>query len=203
MSEPLSDKTEYTREEYLAIEDQADYKSEYHQGEIFAMAGGSRNHSVICVNVIRRLSEAVDDKDCIVFDGNMKLDIHKANAILYPDSMVVCGEVEFYQNRTDAVGNPSLIVEVISPSTESFDRGKKFQLYRGIPSFQEYLLISQYSPTVERFVKQAENRWLYSVSNGLDGRVAIQSVGCELSLDHIYRKVAFDDANKNHRPPQR
>ena len=203
MSEPLPDKTEYTREEYLAIEDRADYKSEYHQGEIFAMAGGSRNHSVICVNVIRRLSEAVDDKDCIVFDGNMKLDIREADAILYPDSMVVCGDVEFYQNRTDAVGNPALIVEVISPSTESFDRGKKFQLYRLIPSFREYLLISQDSPTVERFFKQAENRWLYSVSNGVDGSVTVQSVGGELSLNHIYRKVAFDDANGNHPPKQR
>jgi Uma2 family endonuclease len=140
MSEPLPDETEYTREEYLALEDQADYKSEYHQGEIFAMAGGSRNHSVICVNVIRRLSEAVDDKDRIVFDGNMKLDIHKAHAILYPDAMVVCGAVEFYQNRTDAVRNPALIVEVISPSTESFDRGKKFRalpahpIVSGIPA---------------------------------------------------------------------
>lgn len=203
MSEPLPDKTEYTREEYLAIEDQADYKSEYCQGEIFAMAGGSRNHSVICVNVIRRLSEAVDDKDCLVFDGNMKLDIREADVILYPDSMVVCGEAEFYENRTDAVRNPTLIVEVISPSTESFDRGKKFQLYQRIPSFQEYLLISQDSPTVERFFKHAENSWLYSVINGLDGSVVIQSIDCELTLDHIYRKVLFDDANGNRRPKKR
>lgn len=192
MTDPLLNKTHYTRQEYLEIEDQAQIRSQYHQGEIFAMAGGSRNHSVICVNVIRRLSEAVDDKDCLVFDGNMKLDIPKADAILYPDSMAVCGDIEFPENRTDIVQNPVLIVEVLSPGTESFDRGKKFEMYRTIPSFQEYLLISQTSPMVEQFCKQAKkNRWLYAAINGLDNRLAIESLQCELTLDHVYQKVAF------------
>ncbi len=192
MSDPLARKTGYSREEYLDIEEGADHRCEYYGGEIFSMAGGSRNHSAICVNLIRRLSEAVDDRDCFVFDGNMKLDIAAASAFVYPDVMVVCGDIDFYENRTDVVRNPILIIEVLSPGTESFDRGKKFGFYRKIPSLREYLLVSQEEPILERFFRQEDHRWLYDAVTGLDGTVSVESIRYALSMKDLYHKVELE-----------
>lgn len=134
MGEPAEQKTYFTREEYLAFEDRANYKSEFYNGEIFAMAGGSRNHSVICLNLNWGIRNAVTDKDCMGFDSNMKLDIAAHNLFVYPYLMVVCGEIGFSENRTDIITNPVLIIEVLSPSTEKFDRGDKFAYYRSLPA---------------------------------------------------------------------
>jgi Uma2 family endonuclease len=199
MSEPAAQKTYYTREEYLMLEDQAEYKSEYYNGEIFAMAGGSRNHSVICFNLNRRTGEAIDNKDCVGFDSNMKLDIPKANLFIYPDVMVVCGEIEFSENRNDILQNPVLVIEVLSPKTESFDRGKKFGYYRTVPSIQEYVLVSQAEPVVEVFYKQDEKTWQYTVVKGLDETVVFQTLQCEIALKDIYQKVAWEEAPEGQR----
>ncbi|MDM8550621.1 Uma2 family endonuclease [Desulfobacterales bacterium HSG2] len=189
MGEPAEQKTCFTREEYLALEDRANYKSEFYDGEIFALAGGIRNHSVICLNLNWGIRNGVADKDCVGFDSNMKLDIAEHNLFVYPDAMVVCGEIGFSENRTDIVTNPVLIIEVISPSTEKFDRGDKFAYYRSLPSLREYVLISQNEPMVEVYYKQDEKTWIYTVSKGLEESVRFQTIDYEMSLKDIYQKV--------------
>jgi len=180
MNQPLPKKTYYTKEEYLEIEEQSEFKSEYFDGEIFAMAGGTPAHSAICVNLIRRVAEAIDQKDCIAFDSNLKLEIERADSYVYPDVMVVCGPVELVQNRNDTVKNPLLIIEVLSPGTESFDRGKKFRYYMTLPSFKEYILVSQEKPRVEVYFRQNEKNWTYSPVEGLDETVRLQSLETQL-----------------------
>jgi Uma2 family endonuclease len=173
------------------MEDAAETKHEFFDGEVFAMAGGSKHHSIICVNVMWGLRGAVTDKDCIAFDGNMKLDIPKENAFVYPDGMVVCGEVEFFEDRNDIITNPMLVIEVLSPATQAFDRGKKFKYYRSMPSLQEYVLISQEEPLVESYFRQDGKTWLYTVVRGIDDRLVLSSLEHDIGLKEIYRKVDF------------
>ncbi len=189
MSEAVAQEKYYSKEEYLAFEEQAEYKSEYYDGGIFAMAGGSRNHSVICVNLNRRTAEALDEKDCIVLESNMKLDIAKYNLFVYPDAMIVCGEIEFLDNRTDVIKNPVLVIEVLSPSTETFDRVKKFAYYQSVPSIQEYVLILQREPKVEVYYKQDEKTWMYTFAEGLGDTILFRTLEHTLSLKDIYQKV--------------
>jgi len=189
MGQTAEQKTYYTREEYLTFEDEADYKSCYYDGEILAMAGGSRNHSVICLNMNWGIREAIADKNCVGFDSNMKLDISRHNLFLYPDVMVVCGDIEFSGNRTDIIRNPVLIVEVLSPGTEDFDREDKFAYYQTLPSLREYVLVSQDEPMVETYYRQDGKSWLHTVSKGPEASVIFRTLGYEFSLEDIYRKV--------------
>lgn len=189
MAEPLLQKQYYTKDEYLEMEAAAPYKSEYYGGEIFAMAGGTPAHSLICVNLIRRIAEAVDNKNCRCFESNMKLDIPAADAFVYPDIMAVCGEIRFAENTRDTITNPVLIVEVLSPGTESFDRGKKFEYYRSIPSLKEYVLVSQEKQIVEVYFRQEGGSWLYTVAEGTDKTVFLNSVEYEIALKDVYHKV--------------
>ncbi len=167
-------------------------KSEFYDGEIIAMAGGSRNHSVICLNLNWGIRNAVADKDCVGFDSNMKLDIAEHNLFVYPDVMVVCGEIEFSEGRTDIIRNPVLIIEVLSPGTEGFDRGDKFAYYRSLPSLREYVLVSQNESMIEIYHKQDENKWLYSISKSLETSVFLQTIQHELSLKDIYHKADWE-----------
>ncbi|MDM8535422.1 Uma2 family endonuclease [Desulfobacterales bacterium HSG17] len=189
MGKALIKKSYYTGEEYLALEQEADSKSEFYNGELFAMAGGSRNHSVICVNMLWGIREAVASKNCTAFDSNMKLDIPKENSFVYPDAMVVCGDIEFSGDRTDIIKNPLLIIEILSTGTQAFDRGDKFKFYRSIPSFQEYILISQDEPMVETYYKQDPKTWIYTIVKGLDEMVLLRALEYELSMKDIYQKT--------------
>lgn len=191
MAEALNQTKRYSRNEYLSMEDDAETKTEFFDGEIFAMAGGSKHHSIICVNVMWGLREAVMDKDCMAFDSNMKLDIPMENAFVYPDGMVVCGDVDFFEGRNDIITNPLLVVEVLSPATQAFDRGEKFKYYRSIQSLKEYLLISQEESLIESYFRQDGKTWLYTVVRGLDDRLVLSSLGHEIELNEIYRKVSF------------
>ncbi len=192
MGEALAKKLFYSKEEYLKMEAAADYKSEYYNGEIFAMSGGSLNHSKICFNLNRRVGEAIDNKDCHGFESNMKLAIAKVNSYVYPDLMVVCGDVELAENTSDVITNPVLIIEVLSPSTESFDRGLKFEYYRTIPSLKEYVIISQDKPKTESFFKQTDTIWQYTVTEGLNKTLVFQSLDYEIALQEIYHKIRID-----------
>ncbi len=183
----------WSKEEYLKLEASNAYRSEYHKGDIFAMAGGSYKHSAICSNLHRRIGNLLNGKDCISFDGNLKLSIPEHNAFVYPDMMVVCGKIEFYENQNDIIQNPVLIVEVLSPSTESFDRGGKFEYYRSLASLTEYVLISQKSPIVETYYRQSEKNWLYSVVKGLEENLVLQSLSIGIALTEIYQKVEHSD----------
>jgi len=189
MGDALPKKQYYTKEEYLEMEAAADFKSEYYQGEIFAMSGGSLDHSTICFNLNRRVGEAIDPEKCRGFESNMKLEIAAADSYVYPDVMVVCGEVEVAENTTDVIKNPMLIIEVLSPGTESFDRGLKFEYYRMIPSLKEYVLVSQNKPKVETYFRQKENIWTYTVVEGLDKTLMFQSLEYEIALKEIYLTV--------------
>ncbi len=190
MGEPAQ-KAYYTKEEYLEMESAAEYKSEYYNGEIFAMAGGSPSHSIICVNLIRRIAESVENKDCTLFESNMKLEL--ADAYVYPDLTVVCGDINLSENKSDIITNPVLIIEVLSPGTESFDRGRKFEYYRMIKSLKEYVLVSQENVMIESFYKQNENSWLYTVAKGLEETIFIRAVDYELDLKDVYYKVPLSE----------
>lgn len=183
------EKLNYPKEEYLMMEEAADYKSEFYNGEIFAMAGGSPNRSIICFKLYRRIAEAIDNKDCIGFDSNMKLEISQADSYVYPDVTVICGDIEFSENRRDIIRNPVLIIEVLSPATQAFDRGKKFEYYRMVPSVQEYVSVSQEQPMIEVFYRQDEKTWLYSVFKGLDESVFLRTVDYKILIKDVYRKV--------------
>jgi Uma2 family endonuclease len=188
MADP-KEKLNYSKEEYLMMEEEAEYKSEFYNGEIFAMAGGSLNHSIICFNLYHQIAQAITDKDCIGFDSNMKLEISEANAYLYPDVTVVCGDVELSDGRTDIIRNPVLVVEVLSPGTQSYDRGKKFEYYRMVGSIQEYVLVSQEQAMIEIFYRQDEKTWLYSVVKGLDETVFLRTIDYRIPLKDVYRKA--------------
>ncbi len=189
MAEALAKKLYYSKEEYLEMEAAAAYKSEYYQGEIFAMSGGTRKHSIICINLYRTISEATYHNDCVLFESNMKLEIAEADAYVYPDVMVVCGDAEAAENTPDPISNPILVIEVLSPGTESFDRGLKFEYYKTVPTLKEYVLVSQSKPKIEVFFRGNENLWTYTIVEGLDKTVFLQSLDYEIALKEIYHKL--------------
>ena len=178
-------------EEYLEIERNEGIKYEFHDGEIFAMAGGTNRHSRICKNVCREIDNALIKKggDCDAFSSETKLFIPSLNKTLYPDAMVICkpfnqNEIEHYMT------NPVIIVEVISDSTEAYDRGDKFAYYRKIPTLKEYVLINQKTAKVE-VSKKVSDLWLTRYSSGLDKKLKIESLDVEIDLSEIYLGVEF------------
>lgn len=183
----------YTKEEYLALEEQAEYKSEYYDGEIFAMAGGTRKHSEICLNVSWGVREAIANKDCFGYESNMKLDIPRYNLIVYPDAMVACGKVEFLDEKETILKNPMLVIVVSSASTEHLDRFRNFTYYQSVPSIQEYVLISQTEPKVEAYYKQSEKNWLYTIAEGLEDTITFRTLEYEIALKDLYQKVTWED----------
>ena len=182
----------YMRDEYLRLEEQAERKSEYYNGELFAMSGGSFNHSVICVNWLWKLRDALTNTPCVVFDSNMKVEISRRSTFLYPDVMAVCGKPEFVEGCTDILKNPIMIIEVLSPGTEGFDRIKKFAYYQTLPSLREYVLAAQDEARVETYQKQTEQSWIYTVAEGLDAVISLRSLGVECSLREIYHKTIWE-----------
>jgi Uma2 family endonuclease len=181
----------FTPAEYLAIERSATERSEYVDGEIVAMSGASREHSLIASNTIRELSLQLKRRPCEVHANDLRVFIPAAHLYTYPDVLAFCGEARFEDTLCDTLLNPTVIIEVLSPSTEAYDRGKKFELYRSIPSFREYLLVAQDEPRVEQFTLQAEGRWIFTATAGLDGTVTLSSIACELAMTEIYDKVVF------------
>lgn len=180
----------YSPEEYLTLEAAAEFRSEYYNGQIYPMAGASPNHNRIAGNVHSVLNTALPD-DHDVFISDMRLWIPRAGLYTYPDVMVVAGALEFAEGRNDTVTNPLLIVEVLSESTKNYDRGEKFEFYRSLSSFQEYLLIDQYKTHVELFSKTTGHQWLLSDFEEMNATIVLSSVSLEISLESIYKKVAF------------
>ena len=179
-----------TPEQYLALERQAETKSEYFAGEIFAMAGASPEHSLISSNVLGDLWSQLREGPCTVYNSDMKVRSTQEH-YAYPDVTVVCGEAQFGGEEREVLLNPTLIVEVLSPSTEAWDRGGKFEQYRQRESLQEYVLIAQDRPHVERYARQADGQWLLTEVNGLEAVLALPSIGGEFALAEVYRKVTF------------
>ncbi len=186
----------YTPEEYLALEEEADYKNEYYQGEIFAMSGASVNHNRIARNVVTVLGIAFETGSCEIFIGDVRLLVKKNGLYTYPDVMIVCGELEFAEGRDDTITNPIVIVEVLSKSTEGYDRGAKFELYRALPTLQDYVLVDQYKVHVEYFHKLDDGRWILQEFNQLEDTLPIESINYEIPLNRIYQKVDWEQVNQ-------
>ncbi|MEH2209187.1 Uma2 family endonuclease [Nostoc sp.] len=182
----------YTPEEYLELEEAADYKSEYIDGQIIPMAGGTINHNRIAGNFYAVLNFAFRQEEYEVFNSDMRLWIHQRRIYTYPDVTVIAGEPEFFNNRTDIITNPQVIVEVLSKSTKNYDREDKFQAYRTISTFQEYLLIDQTRIHVDQFSKTGKKQWTLREYDEEDEAIALVTVPFEISLQDLYNKVRFE-----------
>jgi Uma2 family endonuclease len=181
----------YSPEEYLRLEREANYKSEYFQGEIFAMAGASFNHNIINENCSVLIGSYLKKKPCQSFSRDMKLHIPANTLYTYPDLMVVCGDKKFLDDGKDVILNPVIIIEILSKSTEAYDRGEKFALYRSIPSLREYVLISSTSIRAEVMRKENDlGLWfLASEADSLEGSIEIKNIELTLSLSDIYEET--------------
>ena len=175
---------------YLALERAAEFKSEYIDGDIIGMAGGSRAHSLIAGNVLVALRAALRGRPCEVHGSDLRVGIAESSVYTYPDVSVVCGEPIFEDAAEDTLLNPVVLVEVLSPTTEAYDRGLKFARYRLLPSLQEYLLVAQDRPSVEWY-SRGEAGWLLRQADGLDAVVELPSLGCTLALAEIFAKVGL------------
>ena len=188
-----------TPQEYLIRERQASIKSEFYQGEIFAMGGGSANHSLIAANFVREAGNALRDKPCIVFNSDLRVQVQSTGLYTYPDATIGCGELLFDDDHRDTLLNPTVIVEVLSDSTEKYDRGKKSNHYRQIASLKELILIAQDRSHVERFTRQPNGDWLFHEQKELTADFELKSLGISIAISELYRGVKFepieDDVN--------
>ncbi len=183
-------------EEYLALERQAEFKSEYFDGVMYAMSGASLNHNKIVANVIGELVQQLRGRPCSALPSDIKVRMPDSRKFFYPDVSVVCGEPQFHNERTDVILNPILIIEVLSESTEAFDRGGKFQAYQRLESLQEYILLSQNKPVVEQYVRQSEVVWKYTAAIGLESSLSLPSIECTLNLSNVYDKVTETETDE-------
>ena len=184
----LSTKT-YSPEEYLELETAAEYRSEYHDGQIIPMAGAKPNHNQLAINLTSAINYNLRQKPYRVFMSDLRLWIPDCLLYTYPDVMVVQTPLVFAENRQDTIVNPLMIAEILSDSTEKYDRGEKFRMYRTISGFQEYLLISQTAMQVEKFTKNNSNQWVLSEYAGQDTVITFDSFEFEIRLDELYSRV--------------
>jgi Uma2 family endonuclease len=181
----------FTPAEYLTLERTSAYRSEYFQGEIFAMAGGTPRHSLIQTNLTGELRQALKGNSCTTYNSNLRILVDQTGLYTYPDASIVCGPLEIAEGQPDVVLNPTVLFEVLSVSTEAYDRGQKFGNYRQIESLREYVLVSQKEILVERFQRNSDNSWTLTESRGIDSQMALTSVGITIPLMEIYDKVDF------------
>jgi Uma2 family endonuclease len=185
---PSQAKTRLTVEEYLALERQASCKSEYFNGEVFAMSGASRRHNLISLNIGAELRAHLQQRPCEVYTSDMRVKISRTGLYTYPDVVVVCGDPTFEDAEVDTLLNPLLLVEVLSKSTEDYDRGGKFEHYRTLPSLHEYLLVACH---VVHYTRQPDNTWLLAETSEITDQIHLPSVDCSLALSEVYAKVRF------------
>lgn len=190
-----AEKHRFTVQEYLRMEDASQSRHEYHDGEIIAMSGGSYPHSLIVMNVGAALHAALVGKPCRVLESNLKVGMVRSRRFVYPDLHVICGAPQFdpQDPTSQTVTNSRVVVEVLSPSTEAYDRGGKFNLYRGLESFEEYVLVSHATASVETYFRQPGGTWLFTPYSGLDAVVKLRSVGLDLRLSDVYAGVDFPE----------
>lgn len=193
--EKLLEKTNYTPEEYLEFEVPSVERHQYIDGQIILMPGGTPNHNKITLNLSSELNFAFKRKPYQVFVTDLRVWISEKRIYTYPDVMVVSGEVEFAEGRKDTITNPLLIAEVLSKSTRSFDKDKKFAAYRTIPTFKEYLLIEQYTISVEQYYQMSENQWIFKEYKNDNDIVVLNTVDFQISLADLYDKVNLNTSN--------
>jgi Uma2 family endonuclease len=181
-------------QEYLAEERKAAYKSEYFRGETFAMSGASREHNLIAGNLNGELRSQLRDRPCEVYQSDMRVKVSPTGLYTYPDVVVVCGGPEFEDAELDTLLNPTVLFEVLSETTESYDRGRKFAHYRTLESLREFVLVAQDRCHVEQFTRQPDGRWLLWETGDLEGVLSLSSIGCGLKLREVYAKVSLGEA---------
>jgi Uma2 family endonuclease len=180
-------------EDYLAAEETALQKHEYYKGEVFAMAGAGIAHYRIVRNTSTEIDSLLRDKDCELFPSDLRVYIEANSLFTYPDLTIFCEPINLYNNRTDTATNPVVIIEVLSKSTQDYDRGSKFKLYRGLPSLNEYILISSTEVLVEKYTKQADNKWQFTANNIREESFAIDAIGLFIEVNFLYRGVTFEE----------
>ncbi len=197
-------KVYYTPEQYLTLERAAEYKSEYVDGQIYAMAGASRAHILLAGNVFGELRSQFRGRPCEVYMSEMRVKISPSGTYTYPDVVAVCGEARFEDKRADTLINPTVIVEVLSPSTEAYDRGAKFVRYRELDSLTDYILVSQDRVLVEHFTRQNDGsgRWVLTAIAELEGTLHLSSVGCDVDMNYIYERVILSEAERDTKPAE-
>lgn len=178
-----------TPEEYLAIERKSEIKHEYFAGEMFAMVGASKRHNLITANIIRVLGNQLLNRPCNVYPSDMRVKVSATGKYTYPDVVVACDEEQYDDAQEDTLLNPVVIIEVLSESTEAYDRGKKFEQYQYIESLTEYLLVAQELYRIEQYVRQSNREWRYSEYHTAEDVVKLGVIGCELALTDVYTKV--------------
>ena len=183
----------YTVDEYLALERASDEKHEYFDGEIFAMAGGSMQRSLIGANTVRELGNKLQDRPCRVFNSDMRVWC-PTGLRTYPDASVVCNQPQLEDSEKDTLLNPIVVVEVLSPSTEAYDRGRKFEIYKSIESLREYVLVAQDRAHVDCFTRQPSGGWLLTSATGLESSIEIPALECSIRLAEIYAQVEFEES---------
>jgi Uma2 family endonuclease len=183
-------KTLVTPEEYLAAERKAETRSEYFAGEVFAMVGASKRHNLIAANIIRVLGNQLLERPCYVYPSDMRVKVSATGKYTYPDVVVACEPELFDDAENDTLLNPVVIIEVLSASTEAYDRGKKFEQYQQIASLMEYILVAQEPYRIEQYVRQNDKEWRYSEYHVAEDVIRISVIGCEIALKDAYAKVA-------------
>ncbi len=179
----------YTAEKYLELERNSEVRHEYIDGEIFEMAGAGKRHNQISANVMRLLGNQLLERNCTAYASEMRIRIPSTRKYTYPDIVGICGDEEFEDDIEDILLNPNLLIEILSKSTEAYDRGTKFEFYQTIESFNEYILITQEPFRVEQFIRQDKNAWTYLEFRKSVDKVKLNSIDCEISLNDIYHKV--------------
>ncbi|MCC6363505.1 MAG: Uma2 family endonuclease [Bryobacterales bacterium] len=182
-----------TEEEYLAVERAAEIRSEFYEGEMFAMSGGTHVHSRLQVRMISELEARLTGGRCTVYSSDLRIKISETGLYTYPDVSVVCGRPLFADDRKDSLLNPSLIVEVLSPSTESYDRGRKFEHYRPVETLRDYILVSQDRVLVEHYARQEAAAWLLRTYSQLEEELHIDSVSVAVPLSAIYHGIELGE----------
>ena len=188
----LAAQTYLTPAEYIDVERKAVTKSEYLSGQIVAMSGASNAHNIITMNTANQLYNQLFDRDCLVYASDMRVRVHAPVSYFYPDIIVVCGEPRFEDDVFDTLLNPTVVVEVLSPSTAAYDRREKFTRYQQIASLKEYVVISQNRVHLEHHLRE-ENQRRTTEFQKLEDVVPVTSIECELLLGHVYRRVTFSD----------
>lgn len=181
-----------TQAEYLQLDRQSEFRHEFLDGEVRAMTGASRHHNLITVNVAATLSEQLRHRQCEVYASDMRVKVSPQGLYAYPDVIVVCGTPCFEDDVNDTLLNPTILIEVLSKSTEADDRGLKFELYRGLESLQEFILIAQNKRHIEHYRRQSDNRWILTETNDPAGWIILESIAGQLTVEQIYFKVALD-----------
>jgi Uma2 family endonuclease len=187
-----TDKKYYTPEEYLELEEKAEYKNEYRDGEIVPMTGGTTNHNKIILNFCRKFPLTIEEQDYDIYAGDVRLWIPRYRVYTYPDVMVIKGNPVYEGTGTTTITNPLLIVEVLSNSTKNYDQGDKFDYYRSLGEFREYILIDQYNYHVKQFAKNLEGKWVLTEYEEEDSVLLLESVNFSISFRDIYQRVNFE-----------